>query len=94
MPITKGKKYLFFVFLTNINIILKILEIMNRIESFGMTQEEKVKYWVDLAEEDLAVGETLVKNEHNLYAVFMCHQVVEKVLKGYFRRHSAVQARF
>jgi HEPN domain-containing protein len=51
-----------------------------------MTQEEKIKYWVNLAEEDLAVGETLVKNKHNLYAGFLCQQAVEKILKGYFTK--------
>ncbi|GBU21278.1 hypothetical protein R80B4_01167 [Fibrobacteres bacterium R8-0-B4] len=51
-----------------------------------MTREEKIKYWVDLAEEDLVVGETLVKNGHNLYAGFLCHQVVEKIFKGYFTK--------
>jgi HEPN domain-containing protein len=51
-----------------------------------MNQEEKIKYWVNLAEEDLAVGETLAKNRHNLYAGFLCHQAVEKILKGYFTK--------
>jgi len=51
-----------------------------------MTKEEKVKYWIDLCESDLRVGETLVTNKHNLYAGFMCQQVVEKIIKGYFTK--------
>ena len=51
-----------------------------------MTGEEKVKYWVDLSNEDFVVAETLLKNGHNLYAGFMCHQAVEKIFKGYFSK--------
>ena len=51
-----------------------------------MTKEEKVKYWIDLCEKDLDVGELLVKNKRNLYAGFMCQQVVEKIIKGYFTK--------
>ena len=51
-----------------------------------MTGEEKVKYWVDLSNEDFVVAETLLKNGHNLYAGFMCHQAVEKIFKGYFAK--------
>jgi HEPN domain-containing protein len=52
----------------------------------GMNKEDKIKYWIDLCEEDLSVGELLVKNGRNLYAGFMCHQVVEKIIKGYFTK--------
>ena len=51
-----------------------------------MTSEEKVKYWIDLSNDDFVVAETLVKNGHNLYAGFMCHQAVEKIFKGYFAK--------
>jgi hypothetical protein len=51
-----------------------------------VTNEEKIRYWVDLSSNDLAVAETLMKNGHNLYAGFMCHQAVEKILKGYFAK--------
>jgi HEPN domain-containing protein len=49
-----------------------------------LTNEEKIKYWVDLSDNDFIVAETLMKNGHNLYAGFMCHQAVEKIFKGYF----------
>jgi len=49
-----------------------------------LTNEEKVGYWINLSNNDLAVAETLLKNGHNLYAGFMCHQAVEKIFKGYY----------
>jgi len=49
-----------------------------------MTTDEQIKYWIDLSDGDLKVAETLLKNRHYLYAGFMCHQVIEKILKGCF----------
>ncbi|MCL1813989.1 MAG: HEPN domain-containing protein [Treponema sp.] len=49
-----------------------------------MTNEEKIKYWVDLSNNDFVVAETLLKNGHNLYAGYMCHQAIEKIFKGYY----------
>jgi len=51
-----------------------------------VTNKEKLKYWVDLSNSDFVVAETLMKNGHNLYAGFMCHQAVEKIFKGYFAK--------
>jgi len=51
-----------------------------------MTNEEKIKYWVDLSNNDFVIADTLIKNRHNLYAGFMCHQAVEKIFKGYFTK--------
>ena len=51
-----------------------------------MTNEEKVNYWVNLSNNDYIVAETLVKNAHNLYAGFMCHQAVEKMFKAYYAK--------
>jgi HEPN domain-containing protein len=51
-----------------------------------MTNEEKIKYWITLSDEDLKVGETLLQGGHFLYVAFMCHQAIEKVLKaGYVK---------
>jgi len=47
-----------------------------------MTREEHIKYWEKLSDEDLKVAETLLKNQHYLYAGFMCHLVMEKILKA------------
>ena len=49
-----------------------------------MTREEKVQYWLDIAAEDLELGEFLCQNGRWLYAAFMCHQVIEKMLKAYW----------
>lgn len=47
-----------------------------------MTSEEKVKYWVDLSDEDFRVAKGLLKLKHFLYVGFMCHQCIEKVFKA------------
>ncbi|MDR1180776.1 MAG: HEPN domain-containing protein [Bacteroidales bacterium] len=49
-----------------------------------MTREEKIKYWIELSIEDLKAGETLLQGGHYLYVGFMCHQAIEKIMKGYF----------
>lgn len=49
-----------------------------------MTREEQVQYWLDIAAEDLEVAEDLFKSRRWLYVAFMCHQVVEKMLKAYW----------
>ncbi|GBU26932.1 hypothetical protein R84B8_00448 [Treponema sp. R8-4-B8] len=51
-----------------------------------MTNKEKIEYWVNLSNNDIAVAETLLKNGHNLYAGFLCHQAVEKIFKGYYTK--------
>jgi len=51
-----------------------------------MTNEEKVNYWIDLSNNDFLVAETLLRNQHNLYVGFMCHQAVEKIFKGYYAK--------
>ena len=49
-----------------------------------MTQDEKVAYWLDLADYDLGTAESLYKGKRWLYVGFMCHQVIEKTLKAYW----------
>ena len=49
-----------------------------------MNKEEKVKYWLDLVDYDLDTAETLYNGGRWLYVAFMCHQVIEKVLKAYW----------
>jgi len=44
--------------------------------------EDRVEYWLGLANYDLSVAKTMLKNKHWLYVGFMCHQVIEKALKG------------
>lgn len=49
-----------------------------------MTREEKVQYWLDIVAEDLDLGEFLCNSGRWLYSAFMCHQVIEKMLKAYW----------
>jgi HEPN domain-containing protein len=48
-----------------------------------MSRDEKVKYWIDLAEYDLKkkTARAMLKTKRYLYVAFICHQVIEKMLK-------------
>lgn len=46
--------------------------------------ERQVRYWLDLADYDMATARTMLTGGHYLYVGFMCHQVVEKGLKGLY----------
>ncbi|GAP72415.1 hypothetical protein SAMD00024442_300_3 [Candidatus Symbiothrix dinenymphae] len=51
-----------------------------------MENEGKIKYWIDLSDEDIKAGRTLLQGGHFLYVAFMCHQAIEKILKaGYVK---------
>ena len=49
-----------------------------------MTQKEKAQYWLDIVEEDLELVDYLFAGRKWLYTAFMCHQVIEKLLKAYW----------
>ena len=49
-----------------------------------MDTNEKVQYWLKIVESDLDTAEYLFKGGRWLYAAFMCHQVIEKMLKAYW----------
>lgn len=49
-----------------------------------MTTEEKVKYWVEIADYDMDTAEAMFDTKRWLYVGFMCHQVLEKMLKAYW----------
>jgi len=51
--------------------------------------DEKVQYWLNTAEEDLAVAKYLLAGAKLLYTGFMCHQAVEKALKAVIARDCA-----
>ena len=51
-------------------------------EVVGM--KEKIQYWIEMAEYDLETAKVMLKGKRFLYVGFMCHQVIEKILKGYF----------
>lgn len=45
---------------------------------------DKVAYWIDIAEYDIGTAESLFKTKRWLYVAFMCHQAIEKTLKAYW----------
>jgi HEPN domain-containing protein len=47
-----------------------------------MTPEEKVDYWLDIAEYDLETAVAMQNAGRYLYTVFMCQQALEKLLKA------------
>jgi len=48
-----------------------------------MDNQERKKYWLELAEYDMETAKVMLLGERYLYVGFMCHQVIEKALKGY-----------
>jgi len=44
--------------------------------------DEKVTYWVEIAEYDLETARAMLQTGRYLYVGFMCHQVIEKMLKA------------
>jgi HEPN domain-containing protein len=49
-----------------------------------MDAHSKFEYWLDIAQYDLNVAESMLKNGHWLYVAFMCQQAVEKLIKGLY----------
>jgi HEPN domain-containing protein len=45
-------------------------------------QKNKVSYWLDLVEYDFDTAKAMFDTKRWLYVGFMCHQVVEKLLKA------------
>lgn len=60
------------------------VHLQSRNEKSIMTQEEKVKYWLNIANYDLDTAEAMHQTGRWLYVGFMCHQVIEKTLKAYW----------
>jgi len=49
-----------------------------------MKNKSSVQYWIDLSDYDLETANAMLKSARYLYVGFMCHQTIEKILKGYF----------
>ena len=47
---------------------------------------ERVKYWLDLADYDIESAKVMLKGGRYLYVGFMCHQTIEKSLKAVIAR--------
>lgn len=44
----------------------------------------QIEYWTDLADYDIEVARLMLKGGKYLYVGFMCHQVIEKMLKALY----------
>lgn len=49
-----------------------------------MSEYSKSSYWFDSAEYDLVTAKAMLDTKRYLYVGFMCHQTIEKALKGVF----------
>ncbi|MCF0212740.1 MAG: HEPN domain-containing protein [Bacteroidales bacterium] len=45
---------------------------------------EKSKYWVEMSDYDMETARAMLATGRYLYVGFMCHQVIEKILKAYW----------
>ncbi len=45
---------------------------------------EKVTYWVEMSDYDFDTANAMFETKRYLYVGFMCHQVIEKILKAYW----------
>ncbi|HLB25417.1 MAG TPA: HEPN domain-containing protein, partial [Nitrospirota bacterium] len=57
-----------------------------------MNKEEIINYWTESAEQDLRAMENLFSNGHYVWALFIGHLVVEKLLKAYYVQEVNVEA--
>jgi HEPN domain-containing protein len=49
-----------------------------------MVKKDKISYWIELSDYDLETASAMLKSTRYLYVGFMCHQTIEKMLKGYY----------
>ena len=47
-----------------------------------ITKAEHIEYWINSAEDDYATARFNLNNNHNLWAIFIAHLAVEKLLKA------------
>ena len=56
----------------------------NRIIITIMEDNKKIDYWIEISGYDLDTADAMYQTKRFLYVGFMCHQVIEKILKAYF----------
>ena len=44
----------------------------------------KVTYWIEMSDYDFDTASAMLATKRYLYVGFMCHQVIEKILKAYW----------
>ena len=52
--------------------------------SYNKIVDSKITYWVELAGYDMDTAKAMLQTGRLLYVGFMCHQVVEKMLKAWW----------
>lgn len=49
-----------------------------------MQMNTKVTYWTEMSDYDFDTAKAMLETKRYLYVGFMCHQVIEKILKAYW----------
>lgn len=49
-----------------------------------MTKNEIIEHWLSSSDNDYKVVESLFDNEHYVWALFVAHLVLEKLLKAHY----------
>ena len=49
-----------------------------------MNEQEKYEYWLEHAQYDMKAAETMLNSGMWVYAIFMCQQATEKLVKGLY----------
>jgi len=47
---------------------------------------DKVTYWAEMSDYDFDTAAAMLETRRFLYVGFMCHQVIEKILKAYWSK--------
>lgn len=47
---------------------------------------DKVTYWTEMSDYDFDTAGAMLDTKRYLYVGFMCHQVIEKILKAYWSK--------
>jgi HEPN domain-containing protein len=46
--------------------------------------EEEIQYWINIAEQDIPVAQSLFDNGHYMYCLYLGHLILEKILKAHY----------
>lgn len=85
----KSACYLFFKrFYSNKRLISKRITIFAIRKSVSLHKKsimnENATYWIELSDYDFETAKAMLNTKRYLYVGFMCHQVIEKILKAYW----------
>ena len=62
----------------------KIFRIFALNEYIIKAMNDKVTYWIEMSDYDFDTANAMLTTKRYLYVGFMCHQVIEKILKAYW----------